>query len=137
MVAVAGSDRLIEDLAEAVDSPKFPLYLGRRSSPAPVDLFAGVAQGDDPETALRDLVSAPWLASDWYRKECAQRVHLPLARDARPGEAGETVQDVPVSFDPRHRTYAARGVVRPAPVTVDNPMGQVEADPFLQTVKEG
>lgn len=135
--AVAGPAALIEGLAEAVDAPRFPLYLGRRSSPAPVDLMGGVVDGDDVESALRDLSAAPWLASKWHRMESAQRVFLPLARDARPGEAGENVQDVPVSFDPRHRTYSSRGVMRPDPVVVENLQGRVQADPFLQTVKEG
>lgn len=137
MAAVAGSAELIEALAAAVDSPRFPLFLGRRACPAPVDLLCGVVDGDDVEAALRDLEASPWLASTWYRKEAPQQVILPLARDARPREVGDTVQDVPVSFDSRRRTYATRGVYRPAPVLVENLDGQAETDPFFQTAKAG
>lgn len=135
--AVAGPASLIDGLAQAVEAPRFALYLGRRSSPAPVDLLGGVLDGDDVESALRDLTAAPWLASEWHRKDSARRVFLPLARDARPGEVGENVQDVPVSFAPQHRTYSSRGVVRPDPVVVENPHGRVQTDPFFQTVQEG
>lgn len=135
--AISGPDALIEGLAEAIDSPRFPLYLGRRACPAPVDLLGGVEAGDDVEALLRDVVVAPWLASDWYREKATKTVHLPLARDARPGEVGETTQDVPLSFDPRHRLYDARSVVRPEPVVVENPLGSEAEDLFFHTVKEG
>ena len=135
--AISGPDDLIHSLADAIDSPRFPLYLGRRACPAPVDLLGGVVPGDDVDSALRDLNTTPWLASDWYRRESATVVYLPVARDARPGEVGETVQDVPVSFDPRHRIYDARSVVRPEPVRVENPLGIAVQDDYFQTVKEG
>ncbi|GAA2518157.1 type I-E CRISPR-associated protein Cas5/CasD [Kocuria rhizophila] len=135
--AISGPDSLVASLAEAIDSPRFPLYLGRRACPAPVDLLGGVLPGGDVEAALRDVEATPWLASEWYRKESAKVVYLPLARDARSGEVGETVQDVPVSFDPRHRLYDARAVVRPTPVRIENPDGVDVQDDFFQTVKEG
>lgn len=135
--AVAGPDGLIASLMDAVDSPEFPLFLGRRSCPAPVDLVGGVVGSEDIDSVLRDLAAAPWLAADWYRKECPATVYLPLARDARPGEVGETVQDTPVSFDPRRRVYNGRAVVRPEPVKVHNQHGTADNDPFFQTVREG
>lgn len=135
--AVAGPNELIASLVDAVESPQFPLFLGRRSCPVPVDLVGGVAAGEDVEGVLRDLTVAPWLAAEWYRKESPQTVYLPLARDARPGEVGETVQDAPVSFDPRRRLYNGRAVVRPEPVKVHNQQGTADSDPFFQTVREG
>ena len=135
--AVNGPDDLIETLAGAIESPKFPLYLGRRSCPTPVDLMAGIVANDNVESVLRDLEKCPWLASAWHRRDSGTTVHLPLARDASPGERGETVQDVPVSFDPRRRVYVARSVVRPDPVVVSNPEGREVTDAFFETVKEG
>lgn len=135
--AVSGPDGLMETLAEAVDSPEFPLYLGRRSCPTPVDLLAGHVAENDVEVVLRDLTTCPWLASEWHRRASGKTVHLPLARDAAPGERGETVQDVPVSFDPRRRTYVARSVLRPEPVVVSNPEGREFTDAFFETAKEG
>jgi len=88
------------------------------------------------EEVLRDLSATPWQASSQYRKNAPTEVRLPIARDARPGEIGESIYDVPVSFDPRHRKYDARIVVRPEPVLVRNDEGVKYADPFFQTVQE-
>ncbi|MDO5617957.1 type I-E CRISPR-associated protein Cas5/CasD [Kocuria sp.] len=133
--ALSGSPQLLAAIAEAVESPKFPLYLGRRSAPAPVDLLGGITEHDDVESALRDLESAPWLAAKWHREQVGQTVYLPLARDARDGEDAESVQDVPVSFDPRHRTYSRRGVTWTEPVVVENPDGKQPVDVYFETVK--
>lgn len=133
--ALSGGSQLLTAIAEAIESPRFPLYLGRRSAPAPVDLLGGITEHHDVESALRDLESAPWLAAEWHRKQVGRAVHLPLARDARDGEDAESVQDVPVSFDPRHRTYSRRGVTWPEPVIVENPDGKQSVDVFFETVK--
>lgn len=134
--AVSGPDELIAGISEAIDNPAFPLYLGRRSCPAPVCLNGGVFPDDEPESLLRDLERAPWLASEWYRKECPTEVRLPIYRDAAAGEIGESVQDVPVSFDPRHRRHSTRKVVQAPPVRIANGDGQTPRDPFFQTVME-
>lgn len=133
--ALGGDRQLLEGIAEAIQSPRFPLYLGRRSAPAPVDLLIGITDHDDVESALRDLEAAPWLAAAWHRKQVGRTVYVPLARDAREGEDAETAQDVPVSFDPRHRTYARRAVTWPEPIVVENPEGREPVDVFFETVK--
>ena len=134
--AVSGPEPLISGLSEALDSPVFPLFLGRRSCPAPVYLNAGVYPDTEPETLLSDIDRVPWLASDWFRTESPTEVRLPVYRDARPGEVGESVQDVPVSFDPRHRHHSKRTVVQAESVVVQNGLGKAPRDPFFQTVLE-
>lgn len=136
VAAVTGNDELVVGLSDALREPKFPLYMGRRSCPAPLNLVGGIVDKGDAEEVLRDLSTAPWQASEQYRKNAPTEVRLPIARDARPGEIGESVYDVPVSFDPRHRKYDARIVVRPEPVLVRNDVGVKYADPFFQTVQE-
>lgn len=133
--ALSGDSELLAAIGDALESPRFPLYLGRRSAPAPVDLLGGITDHDDVESALRDLEAAPWLAAEWHRKQVGRTVYLPLARDARDGEDSESVQDVPVSFDPRHRVYLRRGVAWPEPVVVANPDGRQPVDVFFETVK--
>lgn len=136
VAAVTGSAELVDALTEALNEPKFPLYMGRRSCPAPPNLVGGVVENADGEAVLRDLSVAPWQASMVYRQKAPKEVRLPMARDAAPGEIGESVYDVPVSFDPRHRRYEARIVVRPQPVRVQNEVGRDHVDPFFQTVQE-
>lgn len=134
--AVSGPASLIEGLSDAIDAPVFPLFLGRRSCPAPVCLNGGTFPDSEPEALLRDLERAPWLASEWYRKESPVDVRLPIYRDAAAGEVGESVQDIPVSFDPRHRQHSTRKVVQAPPVQVENADGCTPRDPFFQTVME-
>lgn len=130
LAAVSGDDALIEDLQRAVRSPRFPLFLGRRSCPANPDLLIGIRDGD-----LREILySEPWLASDWYRREQPRKLSLALYRDAEPGEPGDDLQDVPISFNPEHRQYAWRRVVAES-VRIENPVGRHRtADPYIEAV---
>ncbi|MEU6246551.1 type I-E CRISPR-associated protein Cas5/CasD [Glycomyces sp. NPDC047010] len=126
LAAVEGDGDLIDDLAEALRRPRFQLFLGRRSCP-PSDKVLLDAVGMPLEEAI---AAQPWLAAAHHRHRCPPRVDLEVVRDARPGEQGDAVQDVPVSFDPRHRRYAWRQVV-PDSVTVDNPGSRLRRhDPF-------
>ena len=127
VAGVQGPDALIEALAEVVQRPKFPLYLGRRACPPSEPVFMSVVNAD-LAPALRD---APWQAAPWYRGRAANPAVLPLVVDARAmpeEEATETVRDHPVSYSPVRREYIWRDVVRPAPVTVENPAGRVGRD---------
>lgn len=121
-LAVIEAERsLLEGLAEAIQSPVFPLYLGRRACPPTGRIVRGIE-----DTPLENVLdSAPWLAATWYRRKQASKVQLMWSRDADPGEgAHETVRDLPRSFDPRHREYGLRGVVH-GWTSVANPDGRV------------
>lgn len=130
LVAISSEDEaFLEALQDALLSPRFPLYLGRRSCPANVDLVMGLVDGD-AESALR---AEPWQASRPHRASRSRTVYLPIFRDARAGETGVEQRDVPVSFDQQHRKYDWRTVVESVPVEVDNPDGRVD-DPFFEAV---
>jgi CRISPR system Cascade subunit CasD len=120
LAVLEGHQSVVEGIDEAVRSPAFPLYLGRRSCPPAGPVALGVYD-HDVEAALQEL---PWQASEREQRRCReQTVRLETVRDASPGEfSGETVRDEPVSFDPNHRLYAWRSVVRDA-VEVENPFG--------------
>jgi CRISPR system Cascade subunit CasD len=130
LAAVRGEQELVYGLAEALDRPRFPLYLGRRSCPPVGPISLGVH--DD---TLDDALSSwPWLAAEWYRRRAARTVRLEIIRDARPGEpVTETVPDEPVSFDPAHRQHTWRSVLR-RHVDVTNDLaeraGVAEHDPL-------
>ncbi|MCY0931657.1 type I-E CRISPR-associated protein Cas5/CasD [Streptomyces sp. H27-H1] len=120
IAAVAGADGLIEALHEAVRSPIHLPYLGRRSCPPQGPLDLGVRETDDPVAALR---TERWQASPWYREQRRREesVTLTVLADAATADGpGDSVNDHPVSFDPRHRRYAPRSVVS-ASVDVANP----------------
>ncbi len=123
-LAVLEGDRaLVEGIEEAVRSPAFPLYLGRRSCPPAGPIAVGVFE-EDLESALQKL---PWLASPHEQRRRRERaVRLETIVDAEPGDwAAETLRDSPVSFDPNRRLYAWRAIVRGS-VVVSNPYGRDE-----------
>ncbi|GAB3695500.1 type I-E CRISPR-associated protein Cas5/CasD [Corynebacterium nasicanis] len=121
---------IVDGLAAALRNPRYPLYLGRRSCPAPVNLVLKVV--DKP--GVEALHAEEWHASQSHRKARAKSVELPIYRDARPGETGIARQDVPVSFSQEHRVYRWRNVVlEESGVKVSNDLG-TSVDPFFETV---
>ena len=65
-----------------------------------------------------------WQVPEYRRKDFPSPVALRILRDAQPGERGDLVQDVPVSFSPEYRQYAAREVVTVEPLVLENPQGR-------------
>lgn len=128
-VFVAGveADRaLLQGIEEAIGSPAFPLYLGRRSCPPAGPVSLGIREGD-----LRTVMyEEPWHASAWHQR--ATRSHVALldfVRDAvHPDERGDTVRDEPLSFSQEKRDYGWRTVVRDDMVTVQNPAHRGDAN---------
>lgn len=117
VAGVEGDASLIEALDQAIRSPKFPLFLGRRSCPVTGRLGLGVVEGS-VEAAL---AAADWQASSWYRQQVERQVQLRLYLDAEPGgDVVETLRDAPESFDPRMRAHGWRSVAMKL-VSKDNP----------------
>lgn len=121
VAGVEGDASLVEALAEALQNPTFPLYLGRRSCPPSGPLQLGVHE----MPLEKALESAPWAASNWYRAKQGKTVHLRIAMDAADGEIGELVRDLPISFDPTLREYGWRNVIDRG-VDVENPQGRAD-----------
>lgn len=121
VAGVEGDASLLTALAEALEDPVFPLYLGRRACPTVGRVSLGVH--DVPlEDALR---GAEWEAAAWYRRKQATEVDLDLIVDANVEETDpvRTCRDVPQSFNPERREYGWREVAHRRPVTVLNAMG--------------
>ncbi|MEC3995560.1 type I-E CRISPR-associated protein Cas5/CasD [Actinacidiphila sp. DG2A-62] len=109
VAAVEGEPEIVERLDAAVRAPVWLPYLGRRSCPPSAPLDLGVREDADLATALAEV---PWQASEWYRARYGTPRELPLLLDSAPGEApDQSFRDAPITFDPRHRRYALRGVV--------------------------
>ena len=124
LAAVSGEEELLIGLHEALTSPQFPLYLGRRSCPPAAGISLGVHDG----TLADRLASWPWQASPWYQRRSASTVRLEIIRDAAPGEPlTEMVRDQPVTFDPAHRQHTWRAVTR-CHTDVANPLSHNTRD---------
>ncbi|MFC7723228.1 type I-E CRISPR-associated protein Cas5/CasD [Nonomuraea recticatena] len=128
VVAVEGDSQLIEQLHQAVRDPVFLPYLGRRSCPPARRLELGVEHDKALEEALKEQ---KWHAAYWYqrrhRRQPAIRLNILLEAIAEDGPT-DTLRDQPISFDPRHRQYALRGI-RQTWTEVPNPA----ADSFTAT----
>jgi CRISPR system Cascade subunit CasD len=118
---------LLEGIHEAVTSPAFPLYLGRRSCPPTGIVSLGIRHG----TLVDVLRQEKWHASEYHQKRTrANRVELPLVRDAlAAGERGDIIRDLPLSFDPERREYDWRTIVHEPAVVVCNPFGVTDVPP--------
>lgn len=124
LAAVQGDESLLEGLHEALSRPKFPLYLGRRSCPP----SGRVSLGVHPGTVAEVLAGWAWQASASYQQRAAASVRLEILRDADPSETPtEMFRDEPITFDPTHRQYAWRSVVRENTV-VANPNSRSAPD---------
>jgi CRISPR system Cascade subunit CasD len=97
LVALGGKDELVDEIAAALKSPVWALFLGRRSCPPSVPVFAGLVDGL-PQDALR---SAPWNV----RGEPPSRLRLLIE-----AENGRPRNDVPLSFSTSGRAYTQRRI---------------------------
>lgn len=94
---------LIDEIRDALRQPKYPLYLGRRAFPPAGPIATGIVSSD-LRTALRE---APWQVSAFARQNAP--ASLEVLVDAQPGEQIDfSLEDDPISFDPRRRKHAWR-----------------------------
>ncbi|GEM33149.1 type I-E CRISPR-associated protein Cas5/CasD [Nocardia neocaledoniensis NBRC 108232] len=99
-VAVEGPDALLSELADAINRPRWQLYLGRRSCPPEQPLLIGRS-----ETPLEDLLTRVPI-------HARHRSGIDVITDGQSGTGPCTeVADVPVSFDPLRRRHHSRVVV--------------------------
>ncbi|MFF1678293.1 type I-E CRISPR-associated protein Cas5/CasD [Streptomyces sp. NPDC058256] len=127
VAAVQGEGGLITELYDAVRTPRFLPYLGRRSCPPSRPVELGVHADADLEDVLRD---EPWRAAAWHQRRRWREATVELQVITEPGRGGDgggspgdTLRDQPLSFDPRHRRYALR-TLRRVTVQVANPHGR-------------
>ncbi|MGW0590262.1 type I-E CRISPR-associated protein Cas5/CasD [Streptosporangium sp. NPDC002607] len=123
LVALEGSAEHIEQAAEGLAKPVFPLFLGRKAFAAPPDLFLGLT--DLPATeAIR---KHPWLErrAQAVRKarhdaESGKPQMLRISCDSEPSPSAHLRHDHPVSFAWGNRQFAPRYVRTDfVPLTLD------------------
>ncbi len=117
LVGLAGPVAILRDLRDALLSPRWPLFLGRRSCPPDQPVFMSLRE--DAADVREVLAGQPWCASDRYKAR-HKGDELELVCDGRDGELCESQADYPLSFSLTGRRYACRPVVR---LRVANPDG--------------
>lgn len=112
VVAIGSSDsELIGSLASALRTPKWPLFLGRRSCPPDFPIVLKLRP--DTDSVRKALAEEPWHAAAWFRRKLtAPDAALEAVGDAEEGEGGYSQMDLPVTFNPQHREYETRSIHR-------------------------
>jgi CRISPR system Cascade subunit CasD len=131
LAGLSGDEELLCKIESALKAPKFPIYLGRRSCPPTGAVVIGMR-----ELRLEDaLITEPWQASGWYQSKNHSTSELEIVIDS---EEGTVTSDLPLSFNPAHRTYGYRSYKRlkapinKEPVTVAETVYQAGIDWFAE-----
>ena len=98
-------EALLQQIADALQHPAYPLFLGRRSCPPTLPLCLGIRQN----TLEEALQAEPWLVTHSIQQDDNQQVRMQI----EPKEITATdavIQDKPISFSPLHRDYGYRPV---------------------------
>ena len=110
---------MLVSIEQALRSPAFPLFLGRRSCPPEGRVSLGIRFGQPLLQALKD---EPWHISEWAKGRELPEVRLRIVTDATADAGRAFVQrDVPLSFDQRHRQYGFRLVQEQIALPMRNP----------------
>lgn len=114
LVGLESANRaLLEGLEQALQSPVFPLFLGRRSCPPTLPIALGIRDGSLVDT----LKSEPWLASRWMQRQYREKPLLRLMTDSGCGGMGRGMQrDLPITFHISARSYAYREMEEHLPI---------------------
>ena len=106
---LSGDDALVAEMATALANPVWGVWLGRKSCIPTEPVFAGVFESS---MAARAALDDRWRRSAERAGKTAGESTAPAFSvvEALPGEADETVLDVPVSF--AKREFHARGIRR-------------------------
>jgi CRISPR-associated protein (Cas_Cas5e). len=104
LVALQGSPDYIGELATAIQSPVWPLFLGRKACVPSTPIFAGTGQFDILEEALKNLLLSPRVETAWQRSRPTQ---LRLLIETGPGAGNRQYDNIGT---PSRRVFRARYV---------------------------
>lgn len=115
VAGIEGPGEMLAELADALNAPSFPLYLGRRSCSPSGRVLIGVCDDLDLMDAM---AQHPWEATARgriYQNRNNKTVLCEVLRDLLPNDdevaPRETVRDYPMSFSQEHRLYDWRTIV--------------------------
>ena len=98
LAGLEGEYSFLKEIEEAINHPKFPLFLGRRSCPPTLPIVLKISDAQ-LENALRE---EPPICENSDKMLCVQ-----IETD---GAGDKFMQDVPLSFNPKKRRYGYRKV---------------------------
>ena len=96
---------LLKKLEEALEHPRYSVFLGRRSCPPTLPLVLGIRDKE----LYHSLLEEDWLVPEWRRKRLfrySDDLHLRIVMDSTHKDAVK--KDIPLSFSPFKREYGYR-----------------------------
>ena len=108
LAALQGDSGTVNELAEALQDPVWPPFLGRKSCPPSVPVFAGLEWFDGLIAALRSQPWRPRLEDIDAKPKSLRVVAETNSADGSIPAGAWPVHDVPISFT--HRVYGTRFV---------------------------
>jgi len=110
LVALQGSESIIEECVNVLENPSWPLFLGRKSCIPSEPVFAGIGCFDNLRVALSSVQWKPRIpAVDGGGEIRAVEVYLEHPSGERAPDKARLVYDVPRIFG--HFNYGARWVI--------------------------
>ena len=111
LVGLEGNDDILHDIEEALRSPMYPLYLGRRGCPPEGRVLLGIVSKSLHE-ALEEYPSISLSSRSYYKENTKRRVLIDTSEknDTVQKRASYLTRDFPLSFNPDHRRYDYRRV---------------------------
>ena len=117
---------LLDHLHQALQTPLFPLFLGRRSCPPALPVTLGIRNG----SLLDVLREEPWQASPWMQaRHKDNNPQLRIITDACDITGSVALQrDLPLSYHIQSRQYTYRALQEHRPVHLSSPSMAPELD---------
>lgn len=98
LAGLEGEEELLKKLETALQNPRYPLFLGRRSCPPTLPVIVGIRS-----TALETALSEEAPLSERHEK----MLRIQIETDS---SGAGLMQDMPISFNPGRRIYGYRGL---------------------------
>ncbi len=107
LVGLSSSDySLLKKIDDALQKPKYTLYLGRKACPPTMPIDLGIQEKDLYEA----LYLHEWLIPEWRRNglfKWREKLELRILMEA---QEGALKKDVPISFHSNNRQYGYRNI---------------------------
>lgn len=132
--ALGGPREKLEEIAAALKSPRWPLFLGRRSCP-PMGPVAGTITEGRPREVLTSY--PPQVSETLGRRRRESTVVLDIYADAQPGAVRYSVaRDIPVDFSLERRIHTERRFERLRSDPLPNPYAREDSQSRVLETEE-
>lgn len=131
--STTGDDELLEEIRQAIESPAYALFFGRKACVPEGRIVLGIEEFSSPEAfvAERQLVLDS-LRQISFGLRADEMLELNVVASSADGS--DVVSDEPISLSASHRAYAPRSISRYT-VSVPNTLRPVSHDPFVNTIE--